>query len=143
MMTLPSRDESPDAAAPNVRVMVVDDLLSFRRVARAVINATPGFESLHEAAGGAEALAYADQLRPDLVLLDVRMPEMGGIEAARRLHERHPDIVIVLLSLEEHPNAARAVVSCGAVAFLLKRDFGTGMLRSLWGLHGPSPPGNR
>jgi DNA-binding NarL/FixJ family response regulator len=120
--------------------MVVDDLLSFRRVARAVINATPGFEAVREAASGAEALACTDQLRPDLVLLDVRMPEMGGIEAARRLHASHPDTVIVLISLEELPNAPRAVTSCGAVAFVRKRDFGTGMLRRLWDLYGPSLP---
>jgi DNA-binding NarL/FixJ family response regulator len=119
--------------------MVVDDQLSFRRVARAVINATPGFDSVREAASGAEALTYADRLRPDFVLLDVRMPEMGGIEAARRLHESHPGTVIVLISLEELPDAARAVASCGAAAFLRKRDFGTGMLRTLWEFYRPSP----
>jgi len=121
--------------------MIVDDLSSFRRVARAVIDATPGFEAVRDAASGPEALTYADELRPDLVLLDVRMPEMGGIEAAARLHESHPDTVIVLISLEELPNA-RPVTSCGAAAFLRKRDFGTGMLRSLWERHRPSPAGN-
>jgi DNA-binding NarL/FixJ family response regulator len=122
--------------------MIVDDLLSFRRVARAVIDATPGFEAVHDAASGAEALAYVEKLRPDLVLLDVRMPEMGGVEAACRLHQSHPGTVIVLISLDELPNAASAVTSCGAAAFLRKRDFGTGMLRSLWELHRPSPAGN-
>jgi DNA-binding NarL/FixJ family response regulator len=65
---------------------------------------------------------------------------MGGIEAARRLHASHPDTVIVLISLEELPNAPRAVTSCGAVAFVRKRDFGTAMLRRLWDLYGPSLP---
>ena len=123
---------------PNVRVMVVDDVPSFRRVARSVIDATAGFESVHDAASGAEALAHADLLNPDLVLLDVRMPDMGGIEAARRLHESHPDTVIVLISLEELPDAAFAMASCGAVAFVRKRDFGTRMLRRLWAVHGCS-----
>jgi len=123
-------------AVPNVRVMVVDDLLSFRRVARTVIDATPGFESVRVAASGAEALTCADASHPDLVLLDVRMAEMGGIEAARRLHQSHPNAVIVLISLEELPNSAAALASCGAVAFIRKQDFGTRMLRRLWAIHG-------
>jgi CheY-like chemotaxis protein len=116
--------------------MVVDDLLSFRRVARTVIDAAAGFESVRDAASGAEALASAAALHPDLVLLDVRMPEMSGIEAARRLHESDPKAVIVLISLEELPNAAVALASCGAVAFVRKRDFGITMLRRLWAIHG-------
>jgi two-component system, NarL family, invasion response regulator UvrY len=126
----------------NVRVMVVDDLPSFRRVARAVIDATAGFQSVGDARSGPEALAHAAELRPDLVLIDVRMREMGGIEAARLLHAAHPHTVIALISLEELPNPAVAVASCGAVAFVRKRDFCTGMLRSLWDLHGPSPRGS-
>ena len=122
-------------AVPDVRVMVVDDLVSFRRVARTVIDATPGFESVDSAASGAEALASADVMHPDLVLLDVRMPEMGGVEAARWLHESHPETVIVLISLEELPNAAAALASCGAVTFVRKQDFGTRMLRHLWASH--------
>ena len=124
---------------PNVRVMVVDDLPSFRRVARTVIAATVGFEVVRDAASGPEALAFADQLDPDLVLVDIRMSEMGGIEAARRLHESHPHAVIVLISLDELPDAAFALASCGAVAFVRKQDFGTSTLRRLWAIHGPSP----
>ena len=120
----------------NVRVMVVDDLLSFRRVARTVIDATAGFEAVRDAASGPEALAFAAVLHPDLVLLDVRMPGMGGIEAARRLHESDPHAVIVLISLEELPNHAVALASCGAVAFARKQDFGIRMLRRLWAIHG-------
>jgi two-component system, NarL family, invasion response regulator UvrY len=136
MTALSSRNESSAESVRDVRVMVVDDPLSFRRVARMVIDATPGFESVRCAASGAEALASADVLHPDLVLLDVRMPEMGGVEAARWLHESHPEAVIVLISLEELPNAAVALASCGAVAFVRKQDFGTRMLRRLWTIHG-------
>jgi CheY-like chemotaxis protein len=131
-------DTEVGEAMPKIRVMVVDDLPSFRRVARTVIDATVGFESIRDAASGPEALAFADRLDPDLVLVDVRMPEMGGIEAARRLHESHPDTMIVLISLEELPDAAFALASCGAVAFVRKRDFGTRTLRRLWAVHGPS-----
>ena len=131
-----SRNESSAEAVRDVRVMVVDDLLSFRRVARAVIDATPGFESVGGAASGPEALASADVLRPDLVLLDVRMPNMGGVEAARSLHAAYPETIIVLVSLDELPNAAVALASCCAVAFARKQDFGTKLLRRLWTSHG-------
>jgi DNA-binding NarL/FixJ family response regulator len=123
--------------------MVVDDVVSFRRVAQAVIKATVGFELVADASSGAEALASADELNPDLVLLDVRMPEMGGVEAARRLHEAHPDTVIVLISLEELPNAAGALAFCGAAAFVRKQDFGIAMLRQLWAAHGSSSEDQR
>jgi DNA-binding NarL/FixJ family response regulator len=118
--------------------MVVDDLVSFRRVAQAVIEATAGFELVADASSGAEALTCAAELNPDLVLLDVLMPEMGGVEAARRLREAHPDTVIVLISLEELLNASVALGSCGAAAFVLKKDFGVAMLRQLWAVHGSS-----
>jgi DNA-binding NarL/FixJ family response regulator len=142
MMAMSPRDQSLVDVAANVRVMIVDDLSSFRRVARAVIDATPGFETVGDAASGGEALTNCDQLRPDLVLLDVRMPGMDGIEAARRLHRSHPDTVIVLISLEELQNTPHTVTACGAAAFVRKRDFGPTMLRSLWDLHGPSTRGS-
>ena len=100
MTALSPRNESSAEATHDVRVMVVDDLSSFRRVARTVIDATPGFESVPGAASGREALASADVLHPDLVLLDIRMPEMGGVRAARCLHASHPEAIIVLMSLD-------------------------------------------
>ena len=74
-----------------VRVLTVDDQAVFRGIAREVIDATPGFESVGEAASGEEALAAVDRLDPQLVLLDVRMPGLDGIEVARRLRATHPD----------------------------------------------------
>jgi len=136
MTALSSPSEPSADATHSVRVLVVDNLSSFRRVARTVIDATPGFESVPDAASGLEALASADVLHPDLVLVDIRMPEMGGVQAARCLHASHPEAIIVLISLDELPNAAVALASCGAVAFVRKQDFGTGLLRRLWSIHG-------
>ena len=93
-----------------MRVLTVDDQAVFRGIAREVIDATPGFESVGEAASGEEALAAVDRLEPELVLLDVRMPGLDGIEVARRLRATHPDTLLVLISIEEPidlPSAAQ------------------------------------
>ena len=117
-------------------VVVVDDQLVFRQVAREVVAATPGFEMLGEAASGEHTLAVVEELRPDLVLLDVRMPGMDGIETGALLHERYPDIVIVLVSIEEAPYLPGGLASCGAAELLRKQDFGPAALRDVWARHG-------
>jgi DNA-binding NarL/FixJ family response regulator len=116
--------------------MVVDDQPPFRRAARAVINATEGFEAVGDAESGPEALRYADQLQPDLVLIDVHMPEMDGLDTARRLTESHPGCVVVLVSLNALEVPASAVTNCGAVAFVRKQELRPATLRSLWLAHG-------
>ena len=98
--------------------------------------ATPGFEPLGEAASGEEALALAAELRPELILLDVRMPVMDGIETARRLSTQHPAGVIVLISIDDPSELPDEVGSCGAKALIRKRDFGSLALRRLWDAHG-------
>jgi CheY-like chemotaxis protein len=81
-----------------VRVLVVDDHELFRDAARAVVHAAAGFVLAGEAATGEGALAQAPHARPDIVLMDVRMPGMGGIEAGRLFGEQYPDTVVLLLS---------------------------------------------
>lgn len=120
-----------------VGVMVVDDQAVFRRAARAVIDATAGFEPVGDAASGLDALRHADELRPDLVLMDVYMPGMDGLEAARRLTESHPTSVVVLVSLDTFDDAATLAASCGAADFLRKQDLKPAVLRGLWSTHGP------
>ncbi len=85
----------------------MDDQVVFRRAAHDVIAATPGFEPVGDAESGEEALAEVERLRPELVLLDVRMPGIGGIEAARRIAEAHPETVVVLISIEDSESSRR------------------------------------
>ena len=133
-------------ANTRVTVLTVDDQAVFRGVARDVIDATPGFEAVGEASSGAEGLEAVKRLSPELVLLDVRMPGMDGIEVAQRLAATHPETVVVLISIEEGidvPSAAQL----DTVPLVRKQDFGPRLLRRLWKEHGrvadPTDAGSR
>jgi DNA-binding NarL/FixJ family response regulator len=131
-----SASQATPSSAP-VGVLVVDDQLIFRQVAREVIEATAHFELLGEASSGEHALAAVAELDPDLVLLDVRMPGMDGIETAARLHSASPEAVVILVSVEEAGNLPRSAASCGAAELVRKQDFGPALLRRLWTTHHP------
>ncbi len=126
----------PPRAAQTVGVLTVDDHRGFREAAADIIAATPGFESVGEAASGEEALEAVAQLRPAVVILDVRMPGMGGIEVARRISSDHPDTVILLVSSDDLDDAPSATRTSGARAFMRKENFRPMALRSLWETHG-------
>jgi two-component system invasion response regulator UvrY len=119
-----------------VTVLIVDDQHVFREVAREVIDATPNFRMAGEAATGPLALAAVEELSPDLVVLDVRMPGMDGVETAARIHSVHPEAVVVLISVEVPPNLPARIGSCGAAALVRKQDFGPSLLRDIWQAYG-------
>jgi len=119
-----------------IGVVVVDDQAVFREVARDVIRATAGFELIGEAASGAEALRCVAELHPDLVLMDVHMPEMDGVQATRMLLGSDSRSVVVLVSLDDRDELPAAVEACGAAAFLRKQDLRPSSLRDLWQIHG-------
>jgi two-component system invasion response regulator UvrY len=119
-----------------IGVLTVDDQAVFRDLARLVLQTTQGFKSVGEAASGEEALQLVDELRPELVLVDVRMPGMGGIEAARRITDAHPDAIVVLISIEDPSDLPSAAEDSGAIAVVRKQDFGPAMLRDLWARYG-------
>jgi two-component system, NarL family, invasion response regulator UvrY len=119
----------------SVGVLGVDDQAVFLDVAREVVTATPGFYWVGGASSGEEALAAVGELEPEFVLLDLRMPGMDGIETARRICHSHPDIVVVLISIEEAPAISEACEASGAVALVRKQDLGPATLRRLWRAH--------
>ena len=121
-------------------MVTVDDKAVFRSVAREVVEATPGFEPAGEVASGEEALQLVKSVQPQLVLVDVRMPGMDGIETARELNCAHPELVVVLISLEDRANVPSTAAESGAATFVRKQDFGPALLRSLWDAHGPPEP---
>jgi DNA-binding NarL/FixJ family response regulator len=131
---------STDAAGPGVGVLVIDDQPFFRAAASAVIDAVDDFHLVGSVASGMEGVQAVDELDPSLVLLDVRMPVMDGIETARRIREKHAATVIVLLSVDDVACVPDSIVSCGASAFVRKQDFGRGVLQRLWAVHGRPKP---
>jgi len=133
----PNPDSESVSARP-IKVLTVDDQPVFRRAVRKLIAATPGFLQVGEAASGRRALKLAAELRPDLVLVEVRMPAMDGLETTRRLAEVAPDAVVVLTSLEELPELPSAVGSVGAATHVKKQSLSTDALQELWKAHAPA-----
>lgn len=119
-----------------VRVLIVDDQAPFRRAAQAVVAATPAFEAVAEAESGEDAVALATTLSPALVLMDINMPGMDGIEASRRITAGHPGTVVVLLSTYQADDLPEQAASCGAVGYVHKEDFGPAVLQDIWQRHG-------
>jgi DNA-binding NarL/FixJ family response regulator len=115
-----------------VRVLVVDDHESFRRVAAAVVEATDGFVVAGSVGTGEESLIAAAAVQPDLVLMDVNLPGLDGLDATRRLRSAaRPPVVILLSTYDEDDFGARATES-GAAAYIAKSAFGTERLAAEW-----------
>jgi DNA-binding NarL/FixJ family response regulator len=128
-----SSSEGPGSSPGGVvRLLVADDQAAFRAVARDLVAATPGFAVAGEAESGEEAIEAAQSLRPDLVLMDVRMPGIGGRAAARVLVDRYPDMVVWLVTAEAPAALSGLLTACGATALVDKRDFTPRLLRELW-----------
>jgi DNA-binding NarL/FixJ family response regulator len=122
--------------AEGADVLVVDDNPQFRAVLREVVAATAGMTCVGEAASGEAAVEACDALAPDLVIMDKRMPGIGGVEAARRIAVRHPDALVVLISVET-PRPETLAGLAGAV-FLDKRRLSPRALAELWRARRPA-----
>jgi two-component system, NarL family, invasion response regulator UvrY len=113
-----------------VTVLTVDDQAYFRGVLRELIEATDGFRLVGEAGSGEDALEAVEALSPALVMMDKRMPGMGGVKATRLLTQAHPELVVVMTSIEDPDQAV--VDACGAAAFVRKEHLSPRLLRELW-----------
>jgi two-component system response regulator EvgA len=110
-----------DGLRPWRRVLVVDDHPSFRRCASTLLTAE-GFEVVGEAEDGATALALAEELEPELVLLDIRLPDIDGFEVASRLLARDPGLGIVLVSSRDGAEYGALIEKSGALGFVSKAE---------------------
>jgi DNA-binding NarL/FixJ family response regulator len=117
-----------------VRVLIVDDQEPFRLAARMVVEATDGFEVVGEVETGEASIEATRELDPDLVLMDVNLPGINGLDATRQILADTPDkrVVILLLSTYEEEEYAPRAAECGAAAYIPKSSFGPDRLAEAW-----------
>ncbi len=108
------------AALKPVRILLADDHTVVRKGLRLLLESVPRFQVIAEAASGKEAAALAEQHRPEVVVMDVAMPVLNGIEAARQITARHPGTAIVFLSMHGDEGYVLRALKAGARAYLLK-----------------------
>ena len=116
----------------DVRILIVDDQLPFREASRMVVEMTDGFEVAGEAANGEEGVEMTRSLKPDLVLMDVQMPGMDGLEATRRIRELNEPPHVVVMSTHESGDYRETALDAGAHSFIPKSEFGMDALEELW-----------
>jgi DNA-binding NarL/FixJ family response regulator len=121
-----------DDRVPSTTVLTVDDDATFRAAARALVAATPGFESVGEFGSAEEALEAVAHVAPALALIDVNMPGIDGIETSRRLRSVRPATTVVLMSSADLADLPGALRSAGAAAFVPKAQLSPVALRALW-----------
>lgn len=113
------------------RVLIVDDHATLRRGLRVLLETHPGWKCCAEADSGEEAIRAVAEFKPDVVIMDVSMPGMGGIKATRAIHETFPAIRILLLTLHKSTELLRAAFSAGADAYVLKSDAEDDLINAL------------
>jgi DNA-binding NarL/FixJ family response regulator len=121
-----------------VRVLIVDDQEPFRMAARLVVEATEGFDVVGEAETGEDSVAMAQELKPDLVLMDVNLPGINGLDATRQILTDGAVTVVLLLSTYEEDEYAPRAAECGAAAYIPKAAFGPDRLESAWAAAHPA-----
>src|ERR1700732_776740 len=105
-----------------LRILVADDHDIIRRGLKQLLTLRPGWEVCGEAKTGREAVVLAEQFEPQIVVMDISMPELNGLEAARRIHKLFPKTGILILTLHFSDQLLRDIVEAGARAYIMKSD---------------------
>src|SRR5262249_44058374 len=117
--------------AKEIRVVIADDHAMVREGLRALVDAQPNLRVVGEAADGAEAIAQVRDLRPDVVLLDLSMPGMGGAESAARIAAEAPSVKVLALTMQEERGYVSRLLRAGASGFVLKRTASSELVRAI------------
>jgi len=103
-----------------IRILVVDDFEQWRQQIRSIIETRSELHVIAEAADGLEAVQKAQELKPDLILLDIGLPNLNGLQAANRIHQVAPDAAIIFLTQNSDEELVQAALRCGAQGYVLK-----------------------
>lgn len=118
----------------HVRVLIVDDQTPFREASRMVVEMTDGFDVAGEAENGRQAIELVAELNPDLVLMDVQMPGIDGIETTRQISAQPDAPAVVVMSTHESQDYVDMALAAGAVGFVPKSQFSFDTLEEMWAL---------
>jgi DNA-binding NarL/FixJ family response regulator len=114
-----------------VKILIVDDHEFIRQGLRAVIEKQPGWEVVAEAVTGREAITLTERYEPDVVVMDVSMPDMNGLEATAQIVRARPDIKVLVLSMHDSEQVIRQVLASGARGYILKSDAGRDLVTAV------------
>jgi DNA-binding NarL/FixJ family response regulator len=104
----------------SIRVLVVEDFEPFRKLMCSILDQRPNLQVISEASDGQEAVQKAEELKPDLILLDIGLPTLNGIEAARQIGKVSPESKIIFVTQESSPEVVQAALSLGAWGYVVK-----------------------
>ncbi len=118
-----------------IRILLVDDHAILRMGLRALLNAEPDIEVVGDASNGEEAVAKAERLLPDIVLMDISMPVMDGLEATRLIHQSCPEVKILVLTIHDNEQYLFQVLEAGGAGYLVKKSADTELISAIHAVH--------
>ena len=127
----PTVIESHRSSSTGVRILLADDFAPWRSQVRSFVQRETKWRIVFEACNGLEAVQKTVELRPDIVLLDISMPDLNGIEAASRIHQLSPDSRIIILTQNADDDVMTAALQAGALAYVLKMEMTTDLIPAI------------
>ena len=121
-------------------ILIVDDTAQLRELMREIVAEASDLHVVGEAADGAEAMRLVEELRPDIVLLDLVIPQLSGLEVLRWIKMEHPKIKVIIVTVHDEDAYRQAAEASGADAYLLKKTLGTVLLPTVRRVSGSMPP---
>ena len=133
---MPETRQSGEARPARIRTVVIDDSPLLREAVACALAADPGIEVVGQAADGHEAVALARDVKPDVMILDLRMPGLGGLSVLDTLRTAQPDIRVIVMTASEEASALLDAIAAGAAGYLSKRSTGEELRQAVITAHG-------